>query len=290
MAPQLGRSSPESNRAVILTGIIGILLILILANLLGPFRGWTLTVAALWTLVVAAVIALLAVIGKLRLGRPGGILISDRNLMSLTRFQIIGWTVLIGSALLAAGVARVFDPHVKTLADALNIDIPAEVWQLLGISGGSTVLSNLVKSGKKQKEPAQERKVTEKTASLLRGETPQNIRANREGLLYVNNEPSDARFMDMLEGDEIANTAYLDIGKVQMFLFTVFALLMYGASLWQLFFKTDPAAITALPGLTQMMVTIIGTSHAAYLGTKWIDQTPVDPNATPGFTDAELDG
>ncbi len=63
----------------------------------------------------------------------GGILINEMNLMSLTRFQIIAWTVMIGSALLAAGLAR----GVGGVPDALELEIPQQVWELVGISGGA---------------------------------------------------------------------------------------------------------------------------------------------------------
>src|SRR5436853_2811590 len=42
--------------------------------------------------------AMLALIGYVVVGRPLGILVNERNVMSLTRFQTVLWTVLICAA------------------------------------------------------------------------------------------------------------------------------------------------------------------------------------------------
>jgi hypothetical protein len=275
----LGLDIRETNKRLVWLGLIAATVMVVAALLTRPGDA-QLTVSGSWAITMAMVLLFLAALGLQRLFRVGGILIGDRNLMSLSRFQITGWTVMIGSALVAVGLARAFDSALN-FNEALDIIIPAQVWQLLGISGASTVLATMVKKGKEQKEPVDAEKVATRTAQLIPNDSQPSIERNRRGLLYGNEGPEDARFLDMIEGDEIANAAYLDIGKVQMFLFTVFAFLMYGATLWQLFAKTDPAMITEFPGLTPTMVTIIGLSHAAYLGTKWVDQTTVDPAAVP---------
>jgi hypothetical protein len=239
-----------------------------------------LTVSGAWAITMAMVLIVLTVLGMQRLLRAGGILISERNLMSLTRFQITGWTVLIGSAILAVGLCRAFHPEINA-ADALDLFIPEQVWQLLGISSGSTVLAAMIKKNKQQKEPADPEGVTEHAASMIEGESAEEINQNREGVLYANKDPKDARFMDMFEGDELANTTYLDIAKVQMFFFTVIALLTYGGTLWTLLYTLDASTIAEFPGLTPTLVTITGVSHAAYIGAKAVTQTTTDPNATP---------
>ena len=41
------------------------------------------------------------------------------------------------------------------------------------------------------------------------GITPAQIQQNAQGKLYVNASPSDARFSDLFQGDEIGDTAYV---------------------------------------------------------------------------------
>ncbi len=137
----------------------------------------------------------------------------------------------------------------------------------------------MIKKNKQQKEPANPDAVADRTAKLT-NESGTAVKENMQGILYGNGSDQAARFMDMLEGDEVENAAFIDIGKVQMFLFTCIALLLYGHTLWVLFGK-KPEDITKFPGLTEAMVTIIGFSHAAYLGMKTVDQTKTDPNAVP---------
>ena len=276
----LGLDQPETNKRIVWIILLGAAVTVAAARLTTvPLEdGKHFTVAGAWAITTAMVLIVLAALGMQRLYRVGGILIGDRNVMSLTRFQVASWTVLIGSALLTLGLCRAFSGGVGN-QDALNIIIPDPVWQLLGISGGSTILATMIKKNKQNMEPAGNQ--TARTASMIEGETPASVEANRQGILYGNSDPKDARFMDMLEGDEVGNSAYLDIAKVQMFFFTVIALLLYGGVLWDMFYNKSAAAISSFPDLTPTLVTITGISHAAYLGTKAVTQTTTDPNATP---------
>ena len=81
-------------------------------------------------------IAFMIVLGLKICGRFAGILINDRNLMSLSRFQTILWMVLILSAFLTAAIERI---HLAGTADALAIALDEKLWMLLGISTASLV-------------------------------------------------------------------------------------------------------------------------------------------------------
>jgi hypothetical protein len=291
----LGLDQSESNKNIVWIILFGSAVVVAAALNTVPVPGERrLTIAGAWAITVATVLIILAALGMQRLFRVGGILISERNLMSLTRFQITAWTVMIGSAILAVGLGRAFHPEINA-AEALDIVIPDAVWQLLGISGGSTVLSTMITKNKKNKQPADPQGVSKHAANLMEGETPESVEQNRDGVLYSNADPKDARFMDMLEGDELASAPYLDVAKVQMFFFTAIALLAYGGVLWQLF-SNEATMITEFPTLTPTLVTITGVSHAAYIGTKAVTQTPTNANATvptsqpPATTDHEDTG
>ena len=276
----LGLELPETNKRLVWITVLGAAVTVAAAANTAPGR--PLSVAGAWAITMATVAIVCGAMGLQRLYRVGGILINERNVMSLTRFQMTAWTIMIGSALLTIGMSRAFHPEVNGVTEALDIFVPDEVWQLLGIASGSTVLSTMIKRNKERVEPNE--KVIERTATLIDGDDAKAVEENRVGILYGNSDARDARFMDMLEGDELANAAFLDVGKVQMFFFTVMSLLMYGTVLWVMM-RGDSGMITRMPELTPAMVKIIGISHVAYLGTKFVPQTPTDPsgktNATP---------
>ncbi len=80
----------------------------------------------------------------------------------------------------------------------------------------------------------------------------------------------------MFRGDDVANSAYLDLSKLQMFYFTIVLVLVYGVSLGMLFFDTgsggnsNPSPITLFPPLSASMVTLLGISQGGYLAYKSI--------------------
>ena len=90
----------------------------------------------------------------------------------------------------------------------------------------------------------------------------------------TNPAPNAASVWDMFRGEEPANYTLVDIGKVQMFLFTLVAVVAYFVTLWQLVATTAAAEITAMPSLNEGLVFILGISHAGYLGNKWADKQP----------------
>jgi hypothetical protein len=275
----LGLDLPETNKRLVWIMVFGSAITVAAAANTAPGR--PLSVAGAWMITMGTVVLVCAAMGLQRLYRVGGILINERNVMSLTRFQITAWTIMIGSAILTIGLSRAFHTDVNSVTEALDIIVPDEVWQLLGIASGSAVLSTMIKKNKESVEPANSEKVADRTASMLEGESGAAIEENRRGILYGNSDPRDARFMDMLEGDEVANAAVLDVGKVQMFFFTVMSLLMYGSVLWVMMRTSEASMILQMPALTPAMIKIIGISHIGYLGTKFVPQTTTDPTAKP---------
>ena len=130
----------------------------------------------------------------------------------------------------------------------------------------------MVQSTKKVKEPQAD--AIEKASKALK-EPEAEIAANSQGVLYANADAKDAAFTDMFEGDEVGNTAYIDVSKVQMFFFTLIAVLSYGTVLfnwlsgWQALL--NPAAF---PVLSAGLIAILGISHAGFLGSQSSTKTP----------------
>src|SRR5215217_3327844 len=131
---------------------IGLLVLIAAIALVGWFSGVVLSwlglppeaITALWIILMALLAVAIVLIGHGITGRFEGFLIDSRNKMSLSRLQLILWTIVILPALLAAAVFN-FSTEVE---DPLNITVPPEVWGLLGISAGSLVGSGIIKSGR----------------------------------------------------------------------------------------------------------------------------------------------
>lgn len=197
-----------------------------------------------WFATMGLLLAFTLIAGKGITGRWPGALIDERNKMSLSRLQLIAWTVLALGAYLTAALGNL----TEGLPDPLAIGIPQDLWWLMGISTVSLVASPLLTAAKKKKQPLAK---------------PPEVVA--EGLIVANPSPDDARFADMFKGDEVGDRTALDIAKVQMFFFTLILVLAYGATVATAM-RVFP--VTELPGMQGGMVALLGISHAGYLTSK----------------------
>ena len=200
-----------------------------------------------------------------------GVFIDGRNKVSLSRFQLVLWTVVVLSSFLTAVLANI----ANGFADPLAIEIPQELWILMGISTASLVGSPLMKVAKRNATPddvefqASKRiMATKKNVS----EDDMNKKVGSQGLVISNNDPSDASLADMFDGEETGNGANLDLAKLQMFFFTLVVVFAYAVVLRDTFAAAAPgqanAAIAGLPALSQGIIALLGISHAGYLAHK----------------------
>ena len=197
-----------------------------------------------------------------------GVLIDERNKLSLSRLQMLAWTILVLSGILAAVLWNSRDPNNKY---PFSIAVPAELWWLMGISTTSLVGSPLIRSTKTgeplnrgEAPPAAAAKELNRTMSeLVRQNVPANT-IDRHGKIIYWKWPEDARFADLFQGDEVGNAAHLDLGKVQMFFFTLILVFTYAVILGRMFVNVS-SAITEFPPVDQGMVALLGISHAGFL-------------------------
>lgn len=222
-----------------------------------------------WILVVGLMAIFFVAIGIAITGRPLGILINEQKIMSLSRFQMTLWTLIIVSGYFVIVIARIKQGDV---ANPLAVQIDWQLWTLLGISTASLVGSPLVASAKKQKKP-------DKKAIVAAGrpydEDAKAVEASRVGVLYPNRDAKDARLTDMFEGEELANSSLVDLAKVQMFLFTIVVALSYSAELLHMIAVDDLAVDNmSLPAIHEGLLALMGISQAGYLGSKSVTQTP----------------
>ena len=136
----------------------------------------------------------------------------------------------------------------------------------MGISITSLVGSPLIISSKKDKEPREEEK--NKTIATLaqQGERTSNDCITNVGQVIVKADPAQASISDLFKGDETANAAQLDLGKIQMLYFTLVLVLAYAAQIGDLFL--DGRTFGSLPELSSGMVALLGISHAGFLANK----------------------
>lgn len=189
---------------------------------------WWLPLGTNWLVVLGIIALFFLITGKAITGRALGILINERKLMSLSRLQLVVWTALIMSAFFVIAIERIKSADV---AQPLAIGIDWKIWTLLGISTVSFVGTPLLNANKASKEPKQASMLAQKTAALFQ-ETPADVEADRQGILYGNSNMADARFTDMFEGEELSNTQLIDVGKLQMFFFTIVVAIAYAVQLF----------------------------------------------------------
>ncbi|MGZ8782441.1 MAG: hypothetical protein ACXWZB_02975 [Gaiellaceae bacterium] len=195
-----------------------------------------------WIVIALLMAAFAAVAGHGVTGLSRGALIDDRHRLSLSRLQMLLWTVLVLSAYMAAALANIG----RNADKPLNVDIPSELWLAMGISTASLVAAPVALAYKQSKRPGQ---------------------------LDALQDAADSHFSDLFRGEEVTDHDHLDLGKVQMFLFTVVVILGYGLALGDMFDRTTGAFLT-LPAVDEAVVTLLAISHAGYLTKKAVPTSP----------------
>jgi hypothetical protein len=241
-----------------------ILAALIAANLVRGDVGGALGAVGLgrsgtWLLTMALFGGLLVLAGNTLKKRWDGIFIDERNKISLSRVQLVLWTLLLVSALLTVGLSNVS----LGSATPLEIEIPASVWALLGIGSFSFVAAPAILR-QKQQGPAPSRLAAIRT-NLAAADGVNAANVDASGQVVTKGDPADARWVDIIRGD--TNDAdYVDVSKVQQLAFTVLLLVVYGSALFSLLKVLT--VVTKFPPVDGGFVALLGLSHAAYLAYK----------------------
>lgn len=226
--------------------------------------------AATWLIMLAVIIVYFLGLGKLIKNNWAAILIDERNQMSLSRFQMVMWTLIVLSAFFAIGLSRIYSVSNMTLA--LDIGVPEQLWILLGISTVSLVGSPLILSRKKLKIPDGDRV---KEEDLNKGQV---------GTVCTNESHHDASILDIFRGDEIVDCDYLNLAKLQMFFFTILIAVVYCVLLLDIMTKPGNPVIAGFPALSDGLIALLAISHGGYLTEKSVPSTPttlVKPEDSP---------
>jgi hypothetical protein len=227
-----------------------------------------------WLAILVLLGAFVAISGQGLSGLWRGALVDERNKMSLSRLQMIVWTLIVLSAFLAAALNNI----AAGAANPLQIPIPNELWTLMGITTTALLGSPLILSLKRA-QPADPNQARATLQRLVPGAKVDvnNGRASttggdscgisHQGQVVVNSCVKDAQWSDLFRGEEIGNAANLDLGKIQMFYFTVIVALAYAVALGTLFAQSS-GVISAFPALDQSTVALLAISNAGYLSNK----------------------
>ena len=218
------------------------------------FAGGTgLTKLGAWLSTLAMIVLLCGCIGRAIAGRWDGVLIDSRNRISLSRMQMVGWTVVVLTALVTAASSNI---AAGSSSAALAIDIPNELLAAMGIAAASLAAT-----------PA---------LLTLKGQDP-----GGRSLAAGNTRPDQAGWLDMFRGDEATDQDQPDLSKIQQFLVTLALVGVYAVALGYQFYALRPGVLIAsLPALDDKSVWLLGISHAGYLSYKAASK-PTGSSATP---------
>jgi hypothetical protein len=198
--------------------------------------------------------------------------IDERNQMSLSRFQLVMWTLVVISAYFTMVL---YNLHTSNILDAMVIAVPSELWTVLGISVTALVGTNLILGGKKDQIPKDDYGI--KTADEKEG-NEDNKGLVREGVVCKNDFECQAKFTDIFTGDELAECSNVNLAKVQMFFFTIIILIGYSALLLYIMSsassQTPFAAINTFPEISQDLAILLAISNGGYLLQKAAPSTP----------------
>jgi hypothetical protein len=221
---------------------------------------------ARWQLTWLVMFVILAVftfgVGRALTGTWKSLLIDERNMQSLSRLQLMLWTWLVISAIATAAAWNI---HIDA-DDPLGIHVPEQLWILLGISAATLVGSNLIKT-----QQAAKSDITQEGAPGTTLMDTTGGEQTEKGQLAQNVSRVQARWTDMFKSEGVHHAGTLDVGKIQMFFFTLIVVLAYVAAFARTSYTAPVGNVPAkfdFPPLGESLVALLGISSTAYLANK----------------------
>jgi len=184
-------------------------------------RVWPTTV---YIILIDVLVAFMVALGVTVMGTAAGVVVNARNCVSLSKLQIAAWTVVVIAALAAGTIWNMW----IGVAQPLDINIPNEVLEALGISAASFIAAPALLSIKGNQSPAQG-DATDDAKTLTATPDPNDAAV---GALFAHAIPAAAQWTDMLRGDDLATARQVDLSKVQQLLVTALLIAVYGIAVW----------------------------------------------------------
>ena len=207
-----------------------------------------------------------------------GVLIDDRNRMSLSRAQQVAWTILLLSGLTMMGWFNAAAISATAHGSATGWDLfptmPAALWTALGVNLVATpYLSDLILNSKDPQRRAgpsgQSSGATQLVSELV-----------RPARLDANSTPTEASWVDLITGETAGTDQQLDVSRVQHLIISGSLLTTYFMALTGVLgdvagetimasITTNKAVFSNMPGVgTTTFLGLLGISHASYLAFK----------------------
>lgn len=209
-------------------------------------------------------------------GFAGGVIIDNRNMMSLSKLQALMWTLVVIPALITATASNIVGIGMEfSSGDPLNITIPNELLAAIGLAGISLAASPVILKTKadSKADPSE----LASTASG-RGNIGLTESVSATGKVFHNNNRKDASWKDLFLGDEVGNADSPDLGKIQQFFVTLLLVGSYFAAIGTVF--SEDGFIQGLPKLSEKFVWLLAVSHGTYLAYKAAPHTKDAPTET----------
>lgn len=217
-----------------------------------------------WVVSTMAFVALLSLWGVSVTGELSGLLIDRRNRYSLSRFQILLWTVLAIPAIAVALGSNAL--RAADIAAFPELILDWTLISLLGISLGSFIVAPVALSARTQATPSPEavQKGREQAAKESDVATA-NVSAN--GAVVFKADAADARLTDLVTGEEVGNVGTLDVARIQMLAITAITWITYAVMLARIFAEAGNGKliISKFPSFDETLLALILLSHTGYL-------------------------
>ncbi|MBO3697353.1 hypothetical protein [Roseivirga sp. E12] len=277
--------------------LIAVALLIFSGLLFSSHNEWADNSVMGWFANMGIIVFMLITISK-GLGLPnGGFLIDKtRRRYSLSRLQLVAWTVIILSAYISQNFTVFWSYFFENkCCDQLPqlSEIPVNVLGLLGISTGTALVTPVINQAKSSiTNRSDARRMTsgneefatyeevlynnttyenlvDLSFSSKKGKTEKVKKGSNIGAVYRNINIEDAELVDIFRGEEVKDFDLVDISKVQNFLFTILTMTIYA---FQIFLALRNESNT-LPDLNNTFLLIIGISHSYYVINKAIVQS-----------------
>ena len=230
--------------------------------------------AATYLFDLAGVTTALLAIAEAVTGRASAIVMSQRNVYSLSKLQMATWTTVVLAGLLAAAQLGALGYFGGAPGQALDLVVPPPLLAAMGIAGLTTAAVPAILNAKTRQEPENSAKAAaQQRVAGMNAISPDSVTTT--GKVICRTCSGAATWLDLVTGDETANGGTVDLSKVQQLLVTGVLAGSYALCLLCVFAAATPWD-RHLPVLSPDMVWLLAVSHAGYLVYKVAPKPAVD--------------
>ena len=220
-----------------------------------------------WAACLIGCLGLLVVAGSEVRGRVWGAFIDERNRYSLSRMQMLLWAVLILSSFY---VVFIFNVLRDAPAPLELKDLDLNVFALMGLSITSFIAAPAALS-RKATQSASSNELEQSGKSLVQSQALTGL-PTANGRILVKENSKDARFADLIRGEDVATATVIDVARTQMLLITAICMVVYGTSVGRSLLLGN-AHLQQLPKLGEALLLLILVSHTGYIAGKFVPAT-----------------